>query len=284
MKKYYADENATYFIITMSSMARRVRNCFFEWNQECASTNQRLPILIVTVASAPDLTITSTPSCSSVCIVRWYVRSQEESSLLSLYFRWKLGVDKVAVFHEKDSYGKHGKDEFRDRFGALGGHCLECYSITADEARSKVSEFLAKYGVCSKLVGVLVIGYGNTLRKTVEELIAQKFSGIIACASTLTGPEWQPSSRNADERIVTVLPRMKRPLDKLTEKDRDVVYYFAKWTLYRVIQISAKNPDPTTFVDRWRKYADNSRLRELHLADGDTVIQLDIADNTEQWR
>jgi len=78
------------------------------------------------------------------------------------------------VFHEKDSYGKHGKDEFRDRFGALGGHCLECYSITADEARSKVSEFLAKYGVCSKLVGVLVIGYGNTLRKTVEELIAQQ--------------------------------------------------------------------------------------------------------------
>jgi ABC-type branched-subunit amino acid transport system substrate-binding protein len=267
-------------------MARRVRDRFVEWHNHCVSNGERIPILIVTVASAPDLTVASALPHPSVGIIRWYVRSQEESQLIALYLRWKHDVQQAAVFWEHDWYGAHGKDEFRDRFisPSLAGRCLGDFPVTADNAKSKVTEFLRKLAAHPESTGVLVVGYGNTLSKTVAELIAQKFSGLIACTSTLTGPEWQPISKDADRRIATVLPRLKNPQNVLAGQDRDVVYFFAKSTLYRVIKLTAEDSNTETFLERWRKGAHTSHLIEEYLADGDTIIQLDVVDRPEYWR
>jgi hypothetical protein len=278
MKKLYAEKQATYFIVTMSSAVEKIRQGFADWHKECVNRKTQPPILIATVASAPGI------ADASGGIVRWYVRSQEESSLLALYFHWKMGIRKAAVFLVDDSYGNHGRDVFRDRFLSLSGFFLESLGVTATNAKTKVAEFLNKHKADNNnKTGVLVVGYGDMLSATVTELIQQQFIGTIACTSTLTGTEWQPKDRTVDEKIFTVLPRHKNPHETLKDRDRDVVFYFSKSALYRVLELTAKNSDSKTFLERWRITPDGSNLCEEYLANGDTIIQLDVV-GSNRWR
>jgi hypothetical protein len=106
---------------------------------------------------------------------------------------------------------------------------------------------------------------------------------MIACTSTLTGTEWQPADRSADDRIITVLPRMKNHHNAPTARDRNVVYYFAKSTLHRVLNIAARDPDSRHFLERWRTDDGGPQFCQEFLADGDTAIQVDIV-GSDKWR
>ena len=71
----------------------------------------REPILIATVASAPDL------ADGSGGILRWYVRSQEESAALAEYLSWKEGIMNAGYFSLLATLGKRmtnmAKEEMR---------------------------------------------------------------------------------------------------------------------------------------------------------------------------
>jgi len=113
MQELYDKDGATFFIMTMSGKVLGVRDHFKNWHNECVRQGRREPILIATVASAPDI------ADASSGILRWYVRSEEESSLLAEYLRWKEAVDRVAVFFitrtaglSDDAYGRRGMEVF----------------------------------------------------------------------------------------------------------------------------------------------------------------------------
>jgi hypothetical protein len=288
MKERYKS-GATFFIMTMSSKTGDLRDHFRGWHDECRRRGEREPLLIATVASAPDI------ADASGGILRWYVRSEEESALLAEFLRWKEGVAHAGVFYitrhdgqADDRYGNRGMKEFSDRFlYGLAGSSVDGYSTTAGTAKSNVAAFLGKNYSNTKegtnAVGVFIVGYGDMVREVLGELLSQGFSGAIACASTLTEPNWQPQGTNADKRIFTVLPRMSDSHTKLQRADRNVVFFFSKQTLYRVLQLTAKDSDSRTFVDRWRKNESSTQLAQECLENGDILVELDVAD-CDQWR
>src|SRR5207245_123573 len=55
MRNSYMSNGATYFIMTMSGKVSGVRQYFTKWHDTCLKQGKREPILIATVASAPNL-------------------------------------------------------------------------------------------------------------------------------------------------------------------------------------------------------------------------------------
>jgi hypothetical protein len=289
MQERYSKEGRTFFVMTMSGKLLRLRAHFKRWHDDCVRNGQREPVLIGTVASAPE--IADAPSG----ILRWYVRSEEESALLATYLRWKKGIDHAAVFYitqtagqSNDPYGKKGMEVFRDRFVfSHSGLPIDAFGVTATSAKTEVEAFLAKYHKASAQTndhtGVFIVGYGDMVRETLNQLIAQGFDGPIACASTLTEPDWQPRNTNADSRIVTVLPRTSDPQAKLRGDDRNCVFFFAKETLRRVMELTANDPGSRTFIERWKRDDTKGGLDQESLANGDSVVQLDVV-GADLWR
>jgi hypothetical protein len=288
MKRLYTEQGSTFFVMTMSTKVEAVRKGFIAWHRECVCEGKPAPVLIATVASAPDL------ADISGGVVRWYVRSEEESSLLAEYVHWKLGVSHAVVFYitrnagqADDSYGQRGMEVFRNRFLALGGATAEAHSVTAATAKSEVEHFLTTFKTnapdATREVAAFVVGYGEMVKATVHELILQGFQGPIVCASTLTEPDWQPADCSADHRMFTVLPRLKGVDGRLDSADRNVVFFFAKLSLRRVLEWTAEDPDPRKFLERWPRGAKESPLDEEYLANGDIIVNLEAVE-AERWR
>jgi hypothetical protein len=288
MQKYYSDSGGTYFIMTMSSKVYDTRQLFKEWHNQCISSGLTEPILIATVASAPEI------ADDRGGILRWYIRSEEESTLLAEYLSWKSNVCRAGVFYitktptqDDDPYGVRGMEVFRDRFYQLGGKSIDWYRGTGTTAKSNVEEFLAKYRkICGndlEGVGVFIVGYGKMVKATIGELLAQRFNGPIACSSTLTEPDWQPEDTRLDSKIVTVLPRLSDPQGQLSTDDRNVVFFFAKQTLTRVLTLTADSADPRIFIDRWRYGQHVTKLDQEYLANGDTHVNLEVV-GSDKWR
>ena len=187
-----------------------------------------------------------------------------------------------------DAYGRKGMEVFRDMFVySLGGQPIDTYSVTSKSAKTAVETFLTKYhdanGHTNEHTGAFIVGYGDMVRETLSELVTQGFDGPIACASTLTEPDWQPKSTNADSRIVTVLPRTSDPQTKLPILDRNCVFFFAKETLRRVLELTANGSDSRNFIERWKRGDTKSGLDQESLANGDTDVQLEVVGD-DQWR
>lgn len=290
MKELY-ENGTTFFVMTMSAKVQALQESFGDWHKECKDKKLPTPILVTTVASAPSL------ADRSVGILRWYIRSDEESSLLAEYMRWKLAVTRVGVFYitrnsqqSDDPYGNRGMVLFRDRFIRLGGIGTDVIplSVTAEIAQSRVQDFLDRY-YRNKLqnttgVGVFVVGYGDMVKHTMTELITQGFKGPIVCTSTLTEPQWQPRDTSADGRIFTVLPSLKDHEAKLQGDDRNVVFLFAKKTLHRLLELTQIGTDPKSFLDRWGTTPDvEPPFDQEQLADGDIAVQLEVI-GSRDWR
>lgn len=281
MKEAYRHDGATFFVMTMSTKIADLRHHFEAWHNECVKNGQRAPVLIGTVASAPDL-----PNAAAG-IVRWYIRSDEESALLAEYLRWRLGITHAAIFYisrtpsmADDAYGKRGMEVFRDRFEDLGGTDSRPYSVTASTAAQEVARFLRQSdwqeAQSRHHVGVFVVGYGDMVKNTLTELISNKFDGPIVCASTLSEPDWQPQDTTADEHIFTVLPRCTTPHRRFQGHERNMVFFFARKTLARVLQMTAAERDSSSFIKNWINGERDPQLDQEYLANGDTIVQLDV--------
>lgn len=287
MQRLYAEKRATYFLMTMSSKVHCISNAFGQWHSQCKREGKRLPVLISTVASAPNLANVHRG------ILRWYVRSQEESAVLAQYLRWEKKTRHVGIFfvthrdgEMASQYGTTGKDIFKDFFSHLEGETRH-YAVTAETAAQHVKQWLdSAQDIPDK--GAFVIGYGGMMKRTLEALIQNKFQGPIACSSTLTRKEWQPGNTSYDGNICTVLPRLKGSKEHLGGNDRDVVFFFAKETLRRVIEMTSQDADAETFLERWKNGEYQvpphiAQLCEEHLSNGDTIISLETV-SAEIWR
>jgi len=290
MKNLYETNGATFFVMTMSTKVGGILRHFESWHNECVRERRREPVLIATAASAPNL------ADAANGVLRWYVRSEEESSTLAEYLRWKLSVTRAAVFYitrnpnlANDDYGTRGMEVFRDRFSSLGGVCDEQFRfyVTAATAKTAVGSFLARYKgnnhQDTEDRGVFIVGYGDMVRVTIDELLAQGFKGPIVCASTLTELNCQPKDTSADNRIFTVLPRTSASQAQLQGDDKNVVFFFAKKVLLRVLELTAKDRNSGTFIERWKSFSGETQLDQECLANGDIIVRLDVV-VAEQWR
>lgn len=293
MKRLYMEQKATYFVVTMSAKITGVLEGFHRWHSECRDAGQRVPILIATVASAPGLADSDRGS------VRWYVRSEEENSLLATCLAWKHGVSRAGVFYvqhtpnrDNSVYGNRGREQFKSRFCSLvPGAIVDTVGVAGPDAAERVRQWLHDIEGLPLVTktGAYIVGYGDMLKATLSNLIEGDFKGHIACVSTLTGSTWQPENRSLDHRIFTVRPRLKRQDDAITGDNRSVVFFFARETLRRVLEMTSQDPNALSFLARWKKGENATRhdlddaLDQEHLVNGDVVIHLDVIDSTK-WR
>lgn len=287
MKELYARKNATYFVMTMSSKVHCIFEAFGRWHLECKREGKRLPVLISTVASAPGLADVDKG------ILRWYVRSQEESVLLAQYLRWEKKSEHAGIFfvtHRErqmtSHYGTSGRTIFKESFAHLQGRTLD-FPVTADDAEENVKKWLKQANDIPNKAA-FVIGYGGMMKRTLDALIKNGFAGPIACSSTLTRQEWQPEVDSHDSNIFTVLPRLKYSQEHLGGYDRDVVFFFAKETLRRVIEMTSQDPDAESFLTKWKngEFSVPEHLPQLceeHLSNGDSILSLEVV-GSDLWR
>jgi hypothetical protein len=285
MQELYTEKGSRFFVMTMSSKLEEIRDGFKAWHTQCTVEGMSAPILVATVASAPGL------ADAGKGMVRWYVRSEEESHLLADYLD-KLGVNCAGAFCITDTpgvadnaYGTEGLKHFRTWFAGNVREDLQ-FHVTARNARAQVQQFFSKCepGECP---GVFVIGYGDMIKNTVTELIAGGYQGCIVCTSTLTDPQWQPEEPWDPRtlRIVTVRPRLANTNERLEGLNRNVVFFFARKTLLRVLNLTAKSTDAKTFLRNWkdRQGEDPHALNQEYLANGDILVHLRTVE-ADEWR
>lgn len=283
MKTLYEDGHRV-FIVTMSNVASPLRVPFSTWRHALLDSGLEAPLLISTVASAPGLANVKEG------LLRYYVRSEDEAAELARFAAWKLDILRVAVFfitntegETDNAYGRGGLETFRDEFTRLGGR-TENYGVVLDgnNAASQVGRFLAEDSAknLSRRKGAFVVGFGDMLRKTVEELLSSGFDGPILCSSTLTVPQWQPKKSDRDSQIFTVSPvRVGNTIPRLEE---NVVYLFSKRTLEHALACVADVQDTIEFLDCWRESSRQDETLEVdHLSDGDAIIHMRV---NSHWR
>ena len=173
MQKLYKDRNATYFIMTMSAKVWAVHKLFAQWHDQCRKDGVRLPVLVATVASASNL------ANAERGVVRWYVRSEEESVLLAMYLAWACKVSHAGVFfvehtpgRQDSAYGNRGRDEFSKRFKSLGGK-VQCYPAVGADAKNRVHDWVADCALSKasgETLGAFVVGYGDMILATLSAL------------------------------------------------------------------------------------------------------------------
>ena len=279
MQKLYEERHSMYFIMTMSSKVEEISAGFKAWHNQCVSANKAPPVLIATVASAPELADVKNG------IVRWYIRSDEESRDLANKLD-KLGFASAAAFCITrtpgmcdDRYGKEGFQKFCEYFDGkvLPGFC---FYVTAKTVKAHVKNFLDKIPETEKC-GVFVIGYGDMVKNTLTELITGGYNGCIVCTSTLTDPHWQPPAnvlvmaQAQSTQIFTVLPA---PIDHWVGKNRNVVFLFARKTLMRVLKLTAGQTKTQAFLNKWLEKDPEETLKQTPQIDGDIEVKVRIVD------
>ena len=281
MQKLYRNKHSLYFVITMSGKVEDVSGEFKAWRKKCAKAGETPPVLIATVASAPGLADYKNG------IVRWYIRSDEESQDLANLLD-NRGFERAATFCIDDQYGKKGLHTFRERFdGTVPSDLI--FHVTAKTAKIHVETFLRKYPQ-KDWPAVFVIGYGYMVKNTLTELIAGGYDGCIVCTSTITDPQWRPADKvlaSARAKIFTVLPEIRKAARHLDLENSNVVFFFTRKTLLRVLKLTAGNVDTRLFLKSWLNREEEGSegiVQTIIYPQGDILVQVRVVNANKESR
>ncbi|WP_116367565.1 hypothetical protein [Parahaliea mediterranea] len=283
------DEGVRVFIVTMSGSALKIRDRFKQWTQ--AMPDDEKPILIATVASAPDI------ADAKHGIFRHYIRSEDESWIFSRYIDQRAAEQdfEVILIQIQDTYGDHARRTLIKNGLALKSTIVIPTTMArADYAAAIRLDFSADDAIQKFVV---VVGYGEMIETTLEVLRhmeeqfdAQQGARLIQevlVVSTFTEPLWQPTrslfSRSLYKRVRTLGPVM----GDRERRGIGVVYQFSLLTLDKAIYCARQQDGewhglqpfgacwekPDSFASRAAR--DLSPIIEL-LANGDTHIPLQV--------
>ena len=150
------------FIMTMSGPVTNIKDEFDSWAKE-KPENER-PVLVATVASAPKI------ANKEMGIFRYYVRSEEESAVLSMHIEYS-DATKIYVFYVDDTYGQNASKNLKASLDKLDPVLIP---ITPphdrEQIKKKIKEkILENYSGGEGEVAV-IIGYGKMIANTLIEL------------------------------------------------------------------------------------------------------------------
>jgi hypothetical protein len=280
MKILYSEHDVRVFILTMDSASLRIRSDFSAWRDSIENNNEK-PLLICTVASAPNIADLKSG------ILRFYIRSEEESVELARYGFWAKHVTKAAVFFitkeqkkRNDPYGEKSCELFVDEFTALGGKIVGTFEIDhgGRPAPEKVAELIGSSNDSN--TAVFVVGYGTMFKATLEELLRQKFAGVILCASTVTEEDWRPKGLELFP-TATIEPLRRKGARAPSEFEKNVVRFFAYQTLLKALECAKDARSTPEFIRYWQKESEGGVADILDvesLANGDTVVKIRAVD------
>ena len=230
LKEWYKKGIRT-FIITMSGATDLVKDDFKKW-VEGLPENDR-PVLIATVASAPDLVDRKNG------VFRHYIRSKDESAVLATYIESTNAQD-IVVFYVDDDYGRRAKDILSDRFSKNKDTVVYPEKVMLGEEEKYILEGLNDFiddKRSGKIAIAVIIGYGSMIAKTLVKL-NKNFEGEILVVSTFTEEDWRPKLDGKDGHgPIASRVRFVGPGTLDDDKDwRGVVFQFSYLTLDRALE------------------------------------------------
>jgi len=296
IQRLYKEEGIRIFLVTMSGAAAQIKDKFTPWSENIDPANR--PVLIATVASAPGI------ADLKQGVLRHYIRSKDESELLSNYIESLQPTPKlVGVFYVDDDYGVKARDLLEGRI--KNGDNFETYQTEvvpdAGDVDDLVEEFIRDQekfrDVNSDTLAVAVIvGYGEMIGTTLTSLMnesvdvdgtARQFAGQILPVSTFTEKSWRPSNLGEDfaKRIHTIDPG----IDEDNDDYRGVVFQFSAMTLDRALTCKGRR-GAESFWSCWigddRTKNEKLKLKEWanveFMADGDSRVELRMLDH-DAW-
>jgi hypothetical protein len=279
MKELYEKKSIRVFIVTMSAVVKPLKGEFKIWRDTIPNLDDR-PVLIATVTSAPDVADIKNG------ILRFYIRSEDEATSLAQYTWYKYQPKNVGVFHIADAYGRGGAETFATELHKLKGPTPRCYPISMDQEDigGVIANWIQNEGATGACA--FIVGYGDMLKRTIEELDKQNFSGPILCASTITHEKWKPSNSAVRTTMVTVVPDRLPRSTNYPQEDYDVVRFFSKLTLLKALDCAQFTKTTSEFIERWqttaplppqkKDKANEYGLSVIYSTDGDAIIKLRI--------
>lgn len=245
-------------------------------------------MLVATVASAPEI------ADSKSGVFRHYIRSKDESSVISTYIE-TLDDPEVFVVYIDDEYGRNAMEIFGARLHVEqgAGHRIAINpKLGKTDIESLIDQKIVKNNEENRDAVVVIVGYGGMVEKALLSLWNPdqkiwKFEGEILIVSTFTEKVWRPAIAESNklfrERIHTVGLRPQDSAEK-----RGVVFQFSFLTLDRALHCDQKR-GVKEFTDCW---VENEPSRTSSIAtgwadvefttDGDSHVSLQLLDHT-QW-
>ena len=297
------------FIVTMSGALKWIKPKFEKWATENDEVDPRdRPILIATVASAPDI------ANQAGGVLRHYIRSKDEVDVLSIYMESiEPAPEAVGIFRVNDDYGKRARELLHDRLRrGLGSDKFKFFKFSPDPEKKDVEDDVGTFirDLSGKMKVAVIVGYGKMMSSTLEALrtteidddgVARRFEGPILVVSTFTEKQWRPESLDRDhslyDREFAKRIHAVGPASNDAEPDeKGVVYQFSNMTLGRALTCtddlkSADRDRAGSFWDCWTSEDTTSKLKEKwavveFTADGDshvTLRLLDYDENDDDW-
>lgn len=279
MKNLYKEDNVSIYIVTMSGLVKPLRAMFKAWRDSITDLDKQ-PVLIATVTSAPDIADIKNG------ILRFYIRSTEEADNLAKYAYWKLGATDAGVFYISDTYGRWGAITFSNEFKRLGGNAPICCEIMNDpkDSVNVISNWVRNDNKSNSCA--LIVGYGDMLKRTIEELDNHHYKGTILCVSTITNEMWRPKAVCPHAPLVTVVPERAQLPTPYPPEDYNVVLFFSKLTLLKALDCARNSKTTSEFIEHWqtntphpphnKDLAEENGLSVSYLSDGDVIIKLKV--------
>jgi hypothetical protein len=262
-----------YFISTMSHISERLSKDFESLIKQNKDSELAKPKLIVTVSSSSKIQVQPNS------VYRFYIRSNEESSLLANY-AIKEGVnDRLVAIVVDDNYGRRAQEVFNDNYGKpFDINIPLSISWTKDKIKSEISNKVASNGVANTF---FIVHYGNGLDNVISSISELKLPGNFLISHPITVDEWyKPVEDILNSRDwVTCYPEAA---DGGIYVSDDIIRDFVYFSIHRLIKtIEETSYSTANFDSAWENSNEPQRIRYKINAEGDSEIKLKLESHTK---
>lgn len=262
-----------YFISTMSHISERLSRDFESLIDQNRDTGLDKPKLIVTVSSSSKIKVMPNS------VYRFYIRSNEESSLLANY-AIKQGVnERLVAIVVDDNYGRRAQEVFNDNYGKPFDITIPLsISWTKDKIRSEISKRVASNGVVNTF---FIVHYGNGLDNIVSSISELELPGNFLISHPITVDEWyMPVEEILNSRDwVTCYPEAA---DGGIYASEDIIRDFVYFSVHRLIKtIEETTYSKSSFDSAWKNSNEPQRIKYKINSEGDSEIKLKLESHTK---
>lgn len=262
-----------YFISTMSHISERLSKDFESLILQNRNSKVDEPKLIVTVSSSSKIQVQPNS------VYRFYIRSNEESSLLADY-AIKEGVnERLVAIVVDDNYGRRAQEVFNDSYGKPFDIMIPLsISWTKDKIRSEISKKVASNGVSNTF---FIVHYGNGLDNIVSSISELELPGNLLISHPISVDEWyKPVEDVLNSRDwVTCYPEADNGGIYVSD---DIIRDFVYFSIHRLVKtIEETSFGSSSFDFAWKNSNEPQRIKYKINSGGDSEIKLKLESHTK---
>ena len=262
------ERGTNYFISTMSHISERLSLDFDGLVEKHKHNDKDKPKLIVTVSSSSKINVTANR------VYRFYIRSNEESSLLAHYYSKQNFKNRLISIVVNDNYGRRAREIFNDTYSKPFDINVSL-EIKWNKAKIR-EEIIKKIALNNSSNTFFIVHYGNGLDNIISVLDELKLKGQLLISHPITVKEWNYPIENILSNYDWATCYPESPTGDLY-KSNDIIRDFVYFTLYRLIKsIDVSNISEKDFDAAWKESNKPHEIKYKINSDGDSEIKLKI--------